>query len=154
MAKKQEKDWDGIERDYRADVKTITQIAKEYGVARTTITSRATKLQWQRNLSARIKSRADDFVHQDAIKAAVFDIQEQDELTIEENARLTATVRISHRKDINRARHATMTLLNDLEAMIGQDGRESLADLLKALVDEGMMDYLSRWLICRSLQTR
>ena len=140
MGKRKQVDWEQIERDYRADVKSVTQIAKEHGVARTTISSRATKFEWSRNLSARIKAKADEFVHQDAVNAIVESIKEKDELTVEENARLTAGVRIAHRKDITRARHATMQLLGDLEAMVGQEGRESLADLLKALVDEGMIE--------------
>lgn len=139
MAKKKQIDWDKIERDYRADVLSIAQISRESGAPSSTIRARAKRLGWSRNLTARIKSKADEIVNQDAIKNAVANIQASEEQTIEENARLTAGVRLAHRKDINRARLATVTLLDDLEAMIGQDGRESLAELLKALVDEGLI---------------
>lgn len=140
MAKKKQIDWDKIERDYRADVLSIAQISRESGAPSSTIRARAKRLGWSRNLTARIKSKADEIVNQDAIKNAVANIQASEEQTIEENARLTAGVRLAHRKDINRARLATVTLLDDLEAMIGQDGRESLAELLKALVDEGLIE--------------
>lgn len=140
MAKKKQIDWDKIERDYRADVLSIAQISRESGAPSSTIRARAKRLGWSRNLTARIKSKADEIVNQDAIKNAVANIQASEEQTIEENARLTAGVRLAHRKDINRARLATVTLLEDLEAMIGQDGRESLAELLKALVDEGLIE--------------
>lgn len=140
MAKKKQIDWDKIERDYRADVLSIAQISRESGAPSSTIRARAKRLGWSRNLTARIKSKADEIVNQDAIKSAVANIQASEEQTIEENARLTAGVRLAHRKDINRARLATVTLLEDLEAMIGQDGRESLAELLKALVDEGLIE--------------
>ena len=140
MAKKKQIDWDKIERDYRADVLSIAQISRESGAPSSTIRARAKRLGWSRNLTARIKSKADEIVNQDAIKNAVANIQASEEQTIEENARLTAGVRLAHRKDISRARLATVTLLDDLEAMIGQDGRESLAELLKALVDEGLIE--------------
>lgn len=140
MAKKKQIDWDKIERDYRADVLSIAQISRESGAPSSTIRARAKRLGWSRNLTARIKSKADEIVNQDAIKNAVANIQASEEQTIEENARLTAGVRLAHRKDINRARLATVTLLDDLEAMIGQDGREGLAELLKALVDEGLIE--------------
>lgn len=140
MAKKKQIDWDKIERDYRADVLSIAQIARESGAPSSTIRARAKRNGWSRNLTARIKSKADEIVNQDAIKNAVANIQASEEQTIEENARLTAGVRLAHRKDISRARLATVTLLDDLEAMIGQDGRESLAELLKALVDEGLIE--------------
>lgn len=140
MAKKKQIDWEQIERDYRADVLSIAQIARESGAPSSTIRARAKRLGWSRNLTARIKSKADEIVNQDAIKNAVANIQASEEQTIEENARLTAGVRLAHRKDISRARLATVTLLDDLEAMIGQDGREGLAELLKALVDEGLIE--------------
>lgn len=137
MGKKKQIDWDNIEREYRADVVSIAQIARENGVASSTIRSRAKSKGWVRDLSTRIKMRADEFVNQDAIKNAITTIKDNEELTVDENARLTAAVRLTHRKDIQRARHATMTLLNDLEAMIGKDGQAALGQLLTALVDDG-----------------
>ena len=41
MGKKKQIDWDNIEREYRADVVSIAQIARENGVASSTIRSRA-----------------------------------------------------------------------------------------------------------------
>lgn len=140
MAKSKKIDWEQIERDYRADVLSIAQIARESGAPSSTIRARAKRNGWVRDLSTRIKMRADEFVNQDAIKDAIVGIKTSEEMTVDENARLTAGVRLAHRKDISRARLATVTLLEDLEAMIGQDGRESLAELLKALVDEGLIE--------------
>lgn len=140
MSKKKQIDWDKIERDYRADVLSIAQISRESGAPSSTIRTRAKRNGWKRDLSTRIKMRADEFVNQDAIKNAITNIQDSEELTVDENARLTAGVRLSHRKDIQRARRMTVTMMDDLEVMIGQDGRESLAELLKALVDEGLIE--------------
>ena len=137
MTSKKKLDWDKIERDYRADVLSIAQIARESGAPSSTIRARAKRNGWKRDLSSRIKMKADEFVNQDAIKNAIAGMQDAEEQTIEENARLTAAVRLNHRKDITRARLATMTLLGDLEAMIGADGQASLGQLLTAIVDDG-----------------
>lgn len=140
MGKKKEIDWDHIEREYRADVVSIAQIARENGVASSTIRSRAKSLGWVRDLNARIKMKADEFVNQDAIKNAIVGIKASEEQTVDENARLTAAVRLSHRKDIARARNATMTLLGDLEAMMGVQGQARLGQLLNVLVDNGEIE--------------
>ena len=140
MAKKKEIDWDYIEREYRADVVSIAQIARESGVASSTIRSRAKREGWTRDLNTRIKMKADEFVHQDAIKNAITDIKAGEEQTIEENARLTAAVRLNHRKDIQRARHATNELLTELESMIGENNRHKLDGLLDMLLDSGIVD--------------
>lgn len=140
MSKKNKVDWSKIERDYRADVLTIAQISRDNGVNSSTIRMRAKRGGWVRDLSTRIKMRADEFVNQDAIKNAIVDMTAGDEQTVDENARLAAGVRLTHRKNITRARTATMTLLDDLEAMIGKDGQASLAQLLSALVDDGLID--------------
>lgn len=140
MGKKKQIDWDNIEREYRADVVSIAQIARENGVASSTIRSRAKSKGWVRDLSTRIKMRADEFVNQDAIKNAITTIKDNEELTVDENARLTAGVRLSHRKDIQRARHATNELLTEIESMIGETNRHRLDGLLLLLMEEGIVD--------------
>lgn len=140
MGKKKQVDWDKIERDYRADVLSIAQIARESGAPSSTIRMRAKRNGWVRDLTSRIKMRADEFVNQDAIKNAINHIQDNEELTVDENARLTAAVRLSHRKDIQRARHATNELLTELESMIGETNRHRLDGLLLLLMEEGIVD--------------
>ena len=135
VGKKKEIDWDNIEREYRADVVSIAQIARENGVASSTIRSRAKAQGWVRDLSTRIKMRADEFVNQDAIKNAITTIKDNEELTVDENARLTAGVRLAHRKDISRARLATQELFTELEGTIGEANRERLDKLLSKIID-------------------
>lgn len=140
MAKSKKIDWEQIERDYRADVLSIAQIARESGAPSSTIRARAKRNGWVRDLSTRIKMRADEFVNQDAIKNAITTIKDNEELTVDENARLTAGVRLSHRKDIQRARHATNELLTEIESMIGETNRHRLDGLLLLLMEEGIVD--------------
>ena len=137
-------DWDEIERLYRADLHTNAQLAKKFGVDVSTIYRHAKKKNWKKDLKQRIKERANALVQERAVKKL-----ESDDQTIEENAQLTANVRLSHRQDIGTARQLAMTLLDDLKAQIGTDNRARLEDLfieaLKAnAIDESALEAYER----------
>lgn len=138
MSKKNNKpdcDWEEIERLYRADLRTNAQLARDFDVHATTITRRAKKHAWKRDLKNRIKERANMLVQERAVKKLASDDQ-----TIEENAQLTANVRLSHRQDIGDARSIAMTLLDDLKAQIGTDNRARLEDLFIAALQAEVVD--------------
>ena len=138
MSKKNDKpecDWEEIERLYRADLRTNAQLARDFGIHATTITRRAKKHAWKRDLKQRIKERANALVQERAVKKL-----ESDDQTIEENAQLTANVRLSHRQDIGDARSIAMTLLDDLKAQIGTDNRARLEDLFIAALKANAID--------------
>lgn len=140
MGKKVKLDWESIELAYRANVKTVAQIAAEFDVKDSTLRSRAKRNGWKRDLKARIKSAADVIVNANAVKREVSRIEDMEASTVEENAQLTAGVRLSHRKDINRARVLTMNLLGDLEAQVGTEGRLDLAELFIKALESGDVD--------------
>jgi len=138
MSKKNNKpdcDWEEVERLYRADLRTNAQLARDFGVHATTITRRAKKNAWKRDLKNRIKERANALVQERAVKKLASDDQ-----TIEENAQITANVRLSHRQDIGTARALSMTLLDDLKAQIGTDNRARLEDLFIAALQAEVVD--------------
>ena len=128
-------DWDEIERLYRADLHTNAQLAKKFGVDVSTIYRHAKKKNWKKDLKQRIKERANALVQERAVKTLASDDQ-----TIEENAQITANVRLSHRQDIARARNLTMNLLGDLEAQVGIDNRARLEDLFIAALKAEVVD--------------
>lgn len=138
MSKKNNKpdcDWEEVERLYRADLRTNAQLARDFGIHATTITRRAKKHGWKRDLKNRIKERANALVQERAVKSLASDDQ-----TIEENAQLTANVRLAHRQDIGTARKLSMTLLDDLQAQIGIDNRARLEDLFVAALQAEVVD--------------
>ena len=138
MSKKNNKpdcDWEEIERLYRADLRTNAQLARDFDIHATTITRRVKKYGWKRDLKNRIKERANALVQERAVKKL-----ESDDQTIEENAQLTANVRLSHRADINAARSLSMLLLDDLKAQIGADNRARLEDLFIAALKANAID--------------
>lgn len=138
--KKIEVDWDEIERLYRADLRTFAQLASDFGVADSTVRRRAKKGGWKRDLKNRIKERTNQIVQERAVNSLASDQVARDDMTIEENAQITANVRMSHRQDIRTARQISMTLFDDLQAQLGAENRQRLEDLFIAALKEGSVD--------------
>lgn len=64
-------DWERIELDYRAGVKTLRQIAGEHGTTHTSIGKRAKRDGWERDLAAKIQAKADVLVSKSAVSKQV-----------------------------------------------------------------------------------
>lgn len=138
--KKVEVDWEEIERLYRADLRTFAQLASDFGVADSTVRRRAKKHGWKRDLKNRIKERANAIVQERAVQSLASDQIARDDMTIEENAQLTANVRLAHRQNIGAAQAMMMTLYGDLQAQIGTDNRARLEDLFIAALKANAID--------------
>lgn len=138
--KKVEVDWEEVERLYRADLRTFAQLASDFGVADSTVRRRAKKHGWKRDLKNRIKERANAIVQERAVQSLASDQIARDDMTIEENAQLTANVRLEHRQNIGAAQAMMMTLYGDLQAQIGMDNRARLEDLFIAALQAEVVD--------------
>lgn len=142
MAEKKAIDWDQIELDYRAGVKSLRQIASEQNVSEGAIRKRSKRDEWLRDLSKKIQDKADDLVRKETVRSEVrtkLTISEKD--TIDANANVVASVRIAHRKDISRARSISMKLFDELELMVGAENVNlltQLGELLYSPDDKGM----------------
>lgn len=132
--------WESIELAYRANVDTVAQIARDFNIKDTTLRSRAKRYGWSRDLGKRIRLEADKIVNENAVKREVGRLENMDNTTVEENAKLTASIRISHRKDIGTARQLSMMLFDDLKAQIGADNRQRLEDLFIAALKAEAVD--------------
>lgn len=140
MVKKVKADWEAIEQAYRANVKSVAKIAEEFNVKDSTLRSRAKRNNWSRNLGKLIRLEADKIVNADAVKREVGRLESMDKATVAENAKLTASIRISHREDIGKARQLSMMLFEDLKAQIGADNRQRLEDLFIAALQAEVID--------------
>ncbi|AYO54404.1 hypothetical protein [Acinetobacter wuhouensis] len=142
MTEKKVIDWEKIELEYRAGVKSLREIASEQGVSDTAIRKRAKRDDWVRDLSAKIKAKADDLVRKEQVRAEVRTANHISEKeTIDANANLTAGVRLSQRKDIQRSRKIAMSLFDELEQMVGEDQVDlliRLGDLMYKPDDRGI----------------
>ena len=123
-------DWERIELDYRAAIKTLRQIADEHGITHVAIAKRAKRDGWTRDLAERIQAKADELVTKAAVTTAVTaETRIAEKAVVEANAQAVAAVRLAHRHDIQRARKVTSLLLDELE----QQSDPATVDLLQSL---------------------
>lgn len=134
-------DWERIELDYRAGVKSLREIAEGSGVSHVAISKRAKAQGWTRSLKAKIQAKADDLVNKAMVNSQVNSVNPVSEReTIDANAQAVASVKMAHRQDIQRARRITMSLLEELELQTGRDTvvmLEQLGELLRSEDDKG-----------------
>lgn len=123
-------DWERIEFDYRAGVRSLREIAGEHGISHVAINKRAKKDGWSRDLSAKIQAKADELVTRELVTTPVTTenrISERE--VVDANAQAIVQVRMTHRKDIARSRNIVMAMMVELEASCGAENAELLASL-------------------------
>lgn len=140
-----EPDWADIEAAYRAGTETLRAIAARHpGVNHVAITRKAKKEGWVRNLSAKIKSMADDLVTRSAVTAPVTRIGPVTEKHIvDANALLQATRILEQRKDVVKSRELVSKLFAELD--LTTDGLELMEQIgeLMASPDEAGIDKMN-----------
>ena len=124
-------DWEKIEADYRAGILSLREIAEAHpGTNHVAIARKAKREGWSRDLSAKIRAKADALVTERTVTADVTAerrVSERD--IIDANAQAIVSVRLSHRRDIQRSRSITMRLLEELELQSGRENAELLEQL-------------------------
>lgn len=134
-------DWERIELDYRAGIKSLREVADGSGVSHVTISKRAKKFGWVRDLKAKIQAQADELVNKATVNKGVNTLQAVSERdTVNANAQAIADVKLAHRSDIQRTRGITMSLLYELECQTGADNvamLEQLGELMRSEDDQG-----------------
>lgn len=137
-APKRQIDWDLVEADWRAGIKTKQQMSTQYGVSRAAMDKRFNKLGITRNLADKIRAKTDSIVAESIVKVAPDLPPAQERDIIEANAAMQSQIILSHRTDIQRARRLSMRLLDELEFQTdNQDLLEQLAYLLCEPDDKG-----------------
>lgn len=135
-------DWERIELDYRAGIKTLRQIAEENGITHGAINKRAKRDGWERDLSEKIQSKADALVSKALVSKAVsMETKVSERQVIEVAAQAVADVRLAHRRDIHRARNLANALLDELEQQTNPETLallNELGELLRNPDDKGM----------------
>ena len=134
-------DWERIELDYRAGIKTLRQIADENGITHGAINKRAKRDGWERDLSEKINAKADALVSKAAVSSLVStESRAAEKQVVDANAQAVANVRLAHRRDIQRARKLTNSLLDELEQQTDPDTLvmlRELGELLRSEDDNG-----------------
>ncbi|CNK92468.1 hypothetical protein [Yersinia kristensenii] len=110
-------DWEAIESAYRAGLMSLREIASQHNISEGAIRKRARRDDWSRDLSAKIKERAEDLVRKEEVRKQVrTETTLTERVLIEASAEVIANVRMEHRGDIRRAREITNALFDELGA--------------------------------------
>ena len=125
-SKRKTADWERIELDYRAGVKSLREIAGEHDISEGAIRKRAKRDGWERDLAEKIQQRAEALVRTEQVRSSVraetaAHRQATERQIIEANAEAVANVKTAHRADIRRARGIVGALFGELEVMVGED---------------------------------
>lgn len=146
MAAPQKIDWERIEPDFRAGIKSVLQIAAEYeaatgvSVSHTAINKHFKGLGVTRDLTAKVLAKAKAIVSASMVSGKVsVETTATDAEIINKSAIDIAIVEITHRKDIGQARKLAMTLLNELEHQTENiELYEQLGELLHTSDEKGL----------------
>ncbi|AVX39045.1 hypothetical protein [Yersinia massiliensis] len=127
-------DWEAIESAYRAGLMSLREIASQHNISEGAIRKRAKRDDWSRDLSAKIKERAEDLVRKEEVRKQVrTETTLTERVLIEASAEVIASVRMEHRGDIRRAREITNALFDELGAECADI--ESLRKLGELMLD-------------------
>ena len=141
VPQKAQPDWERIELDYRAGIKTLRQIADEHGISHVAVAKRAKRDGWTRDLAAKIQAKADELINKSLVTSAVtVETKIAEKAVIDANAQAVADIRLAHRHDIRRARTLTNALLNELEQQTDPNTLamlQELGELLRSEDDNG-----------------
>ena len=110
-------DWESIELDFRAGLKTLRVIADEHGLSHVAVTKRAKRDGWARDLSVRIRAKTEYLVNKRLVNEKV--TKERlvtEKQLIDAAAETQTTIVVTHRKDIQRSRAIGTKLFLELEA--------------------------------------
>lgn len=132
-------DMEQVELAYRAGVMPLRQVGAMGGVSAATILKWAKKHGWERDLSAKIKAKADAKVNAAAVNKPVnVNTAVHERETVEANAEAIARIRLGHRTDISKGRGIVVKLLGELDGIT--DRPELIEDLQQALHDAELGD--------------
>ena len=110
-------DWQAIERDYRAGVSSLREMAALHGINHVSIKKRADKDGWARDLAAKIQARANAIVNKAVANRSantVIDLASERE-TVEAVGGAVANVKLKHRSHATRLGAVNESLLAELD---------------------------------------
>lgn len=140
MAARKPIDWERVEADYCAGVKSLREIAAEHGITEGTIRARAKKNDWPRNVAAKVAAKAEKILRNDALRSELRTEKAATEREIiEASAQAIVNVKLSHRKSIQRHRNLVEALTAELEDQTGnREVFEQLGELMHSPDDRGV----------------
>ena len=134
-AKRPDVDWEAIDREYRGGILSLREIAELHpGANHVAIARKAKKEGWERNLSEKIKAKAEALVTKQSVTADVTEKGRVTErLVIETNAQAIVNVRLSHRAGLSEGREIIKSMMAELSAQCGDENAALLRQLGDAM---------------------
>lgn len=127
-------DWERIEADYCAGIKSIREIARENGITDKAVRDKAKAQDWTRDVSVKVSAKAEKILRTEQLRSQLRTENAVSEREIiEASAQAIVNVKLSHRKSIGRQRALVEKLLAEVEAQT--DGSEDFARLGELLED-------------------
>ena len=132
-------DWDAIEPQWRAGIKTKLQMSEEFGVSRAAMDKHFAKLGIDRDLTEKIRAKAEALVTQAQVTREVTAESVATERDIvDANAKMQADAVLGQRKDISRSRGVVKKLFAELETQLDcAEDFAKLGDLMASPDDNG-----------------
>ena len=127
-------DWEAVEFEYRRGLRTLRDIAAEYGVSHGAINKKARALGWERDLSEKIRRKAETLVSKSLVSKEVSKSRlDTERAVIEANAEAILQVALGHRTLIKKARDIADTLISELEQNRDEDNTNAKARTFQTL---------------------
>lgn len=137
-------DWDAIEPEWLAGVKSKAQLSKEYKVSRAAMDKHFAAKGVERDATAAIKARADSLVTHDAVTPKVTgETKVTERAVVEANAEMLANVIRGHRKDLGRLRGVVSVLLDKVENILLESDLFKQVGEICASPDENGVDKVN-----------
>lgn len=128
-------DWEAIEKDWRAGIKSKKQMSDDHMVSRAAIDKHFAKLGIDRDLKAQIQAQAQALVARSVAKVTCGDQASQDQI-IETNASTSAQVQLNQRMDIRKLNDFVRKLRETIELQeIDVTELPRLVDMTKKLTE-------------------
>lgn len=132
-------DWQAMEKDWREGIKPVLQLSNEYAVSRAGILKHWEKEGVERDLTAKIKAKAESMVTQAVTRLVTPEAKITEKAIVTANAEQVAMVALAQRKDIKRNRDLAAKLMAELEATTDNlELFEQLGELLSSPDEKGM----------------
>lgn len=129
-------DWERIEADYRIGTHSLREIATAHKITEGAIRKRAKKGGWERNLKAKVQARADALVRSELVRTEVRKENATEKQAIEVQAKVHATVIISHQSGAKKLQALVLKLTTELEKQTKKQAPlKDRASTVKTLAD-------------------
>lgn len=133
--------------EYRAGVKSLRQLATEYGISAPRVVQVAQEEGWERDLSVRIAAQAQDKLNRAALNTELNTEQKKasEREVVEANAEMQKNLILEHRSDAKKNRAIVVALIAELEALTSKNELfEQLAEVLAEDTTERAREAFNR----------